>query len=352
VLILFLGLSVSAFAQGLGMPVKAIYINGKQSFNLKLPVQLSALDDDLVMLFPEQQEVQYQYFLENYDKSWHNTPYPMVRYTNLQGGEYVLKFKVLQQHKAFIITSIPIFVEHSLTEEWWFLPCIIFYSLLLLGAAIYFFLLYNFREKLKVETIRQKIAADLHDEVGATLSSISIATRVIEKRLGKQTHGLSPILEQIKTDSEDTIQTIRDTVWAINPEHDSVEMLVEKMRSFALQILAIQSINLDFRNEYKFRKSLKMSMGQRRNLYLIYKEAINNIAKHAQATVVTVLILKMNEGFKLIISDNGKGFNHEENHEGNGLKNFQKRADESFMKFNILSEIGKGTTLELLIFEI
>lgn len=352
-LVFFLGLPVSLLAQTYEPVILSIRINGQtKPFNSKVPLQLSALDDDLVIQFQPQPDSQYQYFLENYDKSWGSSPYPIVRYTNLVGGDYILKVRTLQNNQLSSILSFTISTERSLTEEWWFLPSVIFYSLLLLGAGIYFFLLYNFREKLKVETIRQKIASDLHDEIGATLSSISIATRVVQKKLGKQANGLSPILEQIKTDSEDTIQTIRDTVWAINPENDSVELLFEKMRSFALQILTVQNIALDFKNEYQYAKSLKMSMEQRRNVYMMYKEAINNIAKHAQATKVSVLILKANEGFKLVISDNGKGFNYQENHEGNGLKNFKKRAEESFMEFKMSSEIGKGTELEMMVFEV
>jgi signal transduction histidine kinase len=352
-LVFFLGLSVSTLAQTPEPTILSIRINGQEkTFNPKVPLQLSALDDDLVVQFRPQSNTQFRYLLENYDKNWGSSPYPIVRYTNLAGGDYTLKVRALQNNKLSSILSFSISAERSLTEEWWFLPSVIFYSLLLLGAGIYFFLLYNFREKLKVETIRQKIASDLHDEVGATLSSISIATRVVQKKLGNQANGLSPILEQIKTDSEDTIQTIRDTVWAINPENDSVDLLFEKMRSFALQILTIQNIALDFKNEYQHAKSLKMSMEQRRNVYMMYKEAINNIAKHAQATKVNVLISKANEGFKLAISDNGKGFDCKENHEGNGLKNFQKRAEESFMEFKMKSEIGKGTELEMVVFEV
>jgi signal transduction histidine kinase len=352
-LVLLLGLSVSLLAQTSEPTIRSIRINGQEkTFSPKVPLQLSALDDDLVIQFRPLPNVEYQYFLENYDKSWGKTPYPIVRYTNLAGGNYALKIRTLQNNQLSSILSFPISVESSLTEEWWFLPSVIFYSLLLLGAGIYFFLLYNFREKLKVETIRQKIASDLHDEVGATLSSISIATRVVQKKLGSQANGLSPILEQIKTDSEDTIQTIRDTVWAINPENDSVELLFEKMRSFALQMLTVQNIALDFKNEYQYAKSLKMSMEQRRNVYMMYKEAINNIAKHAQATKVSVLISQAKEGFKLEISDNGKGFDYQEKHEGNGLKNFQKRAEKSFMEFKMSSEIGKGTALEMVVFEV
>ena len=352
-LVFFMGLYVSLLAQSPEPSILSIRINGQEvSFNPKIPLQLSALDDDLVIQFHSLPNTQYQYFLENYDKSWGITPYPIVRYTNLAGGDYILRVRTLQNNKLSSILSFPIVAERSLTEEWWFLPSVIFYSLLLLGAGIYFFLLYNFREKLKVETIRQKIASDLHDEVGATLSSISIATRVVQKKLGSRANGLSPILEQIKTDSEETIQTIRDTVWAINPENDSVDLLFEKMRSFALQMLTIQNIALDFKNEYHHAKSLKMSMEQRRNVYMMYKEAINNIAKHAQATKVNVLISKANEGFKLEILDNGKGFDCKEIHKGNGLKNFQKRANESFMEFKMKSEIGKGTELEMVVFEV
>ena len=352
-LVFFMGLYVSLLAQSPEPSILSIRINGQEvSFNPKIPLQLSALDDDLVVQFHSLPNTQYQYFLENYDKSWGITPYPIVRYTNLAGGDYILRVRTLQNNKLSSILSFPIVAERSLTEEWWFLPSVIFYSLLLLGAGIYFFLLYNFREKLKVETIRQKIASDLHDEVGATLSSISIATRVVQKKLGSRANGLSPILEQIKTDSEETIQTIRDTVWAINPENDSVDLLFEKMRSFALQMLTIQNIALDFKNEYHHAKSLKMSMEQRRNVYMMYKEAINNIAKHAQATKVNVLISKANEGFKLEILDNGKGFDCKEIHKGNGLKNFQKRANESFMEFKMKSEIGKGTELEMVVFEV
>ena len=352
-LALFLGLSVSLLAQSPEPTIQSIRINGREvPFNPKVTLQLSALDDDLVIQFRSQLHVQYQYLLENYDKSWGISPYPIVRYTNLAGRDYTLKVRTLQNNKLSSTLSFSIVAERSLTEEWWFLPSVIFYSLLLLGAGIYFFLLYNFREKLKVETIRQKIASDLHDEVGATLSSISIATRVVQKKLGNRANGLSPILEQIKTDSEQTIQTIRDTVWAINPENDSVEILFEKMRSFALQMLMIQNIALDFKNEYQYAKSLKMSMEQRRNVYMMYKEAINNVAKHAQATKVCVHISQANEGFKLKISDNGKGFDCQKIHEGNGLKNFKKRAAESFMEFKIKSEIGKGTDLEMLVFEV
>jgi signal transduction histidine kinase len=293
----------------------------------------------------------YEYFLENFDKTWQKTPYPFLRYTNLAGGEYTLKVRLRNNSKVLITNTLTIQKELSLTEEWWFIPSLIFYAVLLVSAAVYFALLYNFRQKLKVESIRQRIASDLHDEVGATLSSIAIATKLVEKRLSKTTHDLQPILDQIRLDSEESVQTIRDTVWAINPLNDSIEQLFEKMRAFALHIFTVKDIALQFDNSANTKIGAKISMEQRRNVYMIFKEVINNIAKHSDATKVQVFISQDDKGLKLEISDNGKGFDLEENYEGNGLKNFRKRANESFIDFDLHSALGEGTKVEMLVYE-
>jgi signal transduction histidine kinase len=219
-------------------------------------------------------------------------------------------------------------------------------------AGIYFFLLYNFRQKLKIQNIRNRIAADLHDEVGATLSSIVISTKLIEKRLAIDPTAVQPILDTIKNDSKETIQSIRDTVWALNPENDSIEQLIEKMKAFAYQILTAKDIALGFENQIKIDNSLKITMEQRRNVYLIFKEAINNIAKHSEASTVLVNLSTQKEGIELLISDNGKGFDTSENHAGNGLKNYQTRAAQNLLLFAIKSEIDKGTQIRVVIPEI
>ena len=166
-LLYFLAFSFPIWAYTSEPHIQTIRINGQsKSFNPKVPIQLAALEDDFVITFIPIPDTEYQYFLENYDKSWGTSPYPIVRYTNLRGGDYTLKIRTLHKNIYSKTIAFPITAERSLTEERWFLPSIIFYSLLLLGAGIYYFLLYNFREKLKVETIRHKIASDLHDEVG------------------------------------------------------------------------------------------------------------------------------------------------------------------------------------------
>jgi signal transduction histidine kinase len=323
-----------------------------KSISSQNTLSLAALEDDLIIEWQPCDCSSYRYRLEGVDKDTVNCAYPVARYTNLTGGDYT--FWVQSRHKGIWskLTVITLKVEKSTTEEWWFWPAVTIYALLLVGAAIYFFLLYNFRQKLKIQSLRNRIAADLHDEVGATLSSIAISTRLVEKKFGAQAPEMLSILQQIKTDSEDTIQSIRDTVWTLNPNNDSVEQLFEKMRSLAFQLLTPQDISLDFNNQLSATEinRLKMSMEQRQNIYLIFKEALNNILKHAEATKVSVDLRMTKEGeLRLFISDNGRGFDTSQDYEGNGLKNFKKRALESFMEVKLDSKIENGTQLEVIV---
>jgi signal transduction histidine kinase len=224
--------------------------------------------------------------------------------------------------------------------------------LVLLGAAMYFFMLYNFRQKLKVQSIRYRLAADLHDEVGATLSSIAMATNMVQRKIGSAQADVHSLLAHIKADSEETIHIIRDTVWAINPDNDSPQKLFEKMRSLAFQMLTTQNIALAFDNQVLFNKRLKINMEQRRNLYLIFKEAINNIAKHSEATKVYVCITRSAAGLHWLIEDNGVGFDTHQQTDGNGLKSFRSRASESFIDLTLESAPGNGTRLVMVVLEV
>ena len=335
-------------AQQVHFAVESVEINGKkQRVENTRPLLISAQQDDIIFGFTPLDGVQYCYKLEGYDQRSFLSPYPIAQYPQLSGGDYALQVQAIRFGKVLQTSTLQIEIERELAETKWFWPVVFFYALLMLGAGIYFFLLYNFRQKLKVEQLRSRIAADLHDEVGATLSSIAIAARVIERRLNGQSADLMPILDQIKTDSNDTIQSIRDTVWTLNPQNDSLSQLIEKMRSFAFQILTVQHIALQFDNHWQEIKPLKVSMEQRRNIYLIFKEAINNIAKHADASKVNVELSVIKNELKMSITDNGKGFDMTTNYEGNGLKNFKKRAAEGFMDLKMNSKVGQGTRLEV-----
>jgi signal transduction histidine kinase len=185
--------------------------------------------------------------------------------------------------------------------------------------------------------------------VGSTLNSIGISTKIIQKKVKDFAPELQPILSQMEADSDETINMIRDTVWALNPENDSLDILIEKTHNFAKQVLGSKEISLIFENEIVANKSVKLNIDNQKNFFLIAKEAINNIAKHSEATEAKISY-KMEEGMiHFQISDNGKGYDLSEKFDGNGLKNFQKRAKESFMDLKIETQPHMGTKLKLVV---
>lgn len=203
----------------------------------------------------------------------------------------------------------------------------------------------NLRQRDKLLHIRDEIARDLHDEVGATLTSIAISTKLVQKKVGPEQADIEPILAQIKADSEDTIHSIRDTVWALNPDNDAPAKFLERLRSVALQMLTNQGITLTFDSDAELESLPPFSMEQRRNLYLVYKETLHNIVKHAQASKVSIQIRHLEGHLQVTISDNGMGFDTAAQADGNGLINFQKRAKEGGFTVGVRSEAGTGTSI-------
>ena len=332
--------------------IQGVTANGKKvPYQSGQAIELKALDNDVVFwLVPASDPAtRYEFLLRGFDRHWQSSPYPVARYTNLSGNEYQLLIRHRRKGQLSAIARIPVKVERELTEEAWFWPLVAIYGMLLLGAAVFFFLLYTFRQKLKIQTIRYRIAADLHDEVGATLSSIAISTRMAQKKMGNSRPDVQSLLSSIHADSEETIYTIRDTIWAINPDNDSLEKLFEKIRSFAVQALASQGIALDYDNQLVAGPTLQLSMELRRNVYLMVKEAVTNLAKHSGATKAEIRISRTHEGLRVVVRDNGVGFDVTAYHEGNGLKNFRRRAKESFITLTLDSTPGRGTQLTMLV---
>ncbi|GAB3011612.1 hypothetical protein GCM10027185_01950 [Spirosoma pulveris] len=205
----------------------------------------------------------------------------------------------------------------------------------------------NLNQKNKLLQIRDEIARDLHDEVGATLTAIAISTKLVQKKVNGQQPDITPILAQIKADSEETIHTIRDTIWALNSDNDAPEKLLERMRAVAFQLLAHQDVDVAFEAKLLPNALPVFSMEQRRHIYFVYKEALHNIVKHAQATHVGVSISRSSDELHIQVMDNGIGYSSMPNGDGNGLKNFHKRGAEGRFKVVVCSKPGRGTTVDI-----
>jgi signal transduction histidine kinase/Tfp pilus assembly protein PilF len=215
---------------------------------------------------------------------------------------------------------------------------------LALVLVLFFFIYTNYstRQKLKLENIRNNIAADLHDDIGSTLNSISLFSEVAKQEAGKAI----PALDQIGVSARKIIDSMSDIVWTINPENDTFENVIARMRSLAYLLLKAKNIEFTFKADESLNQ-LSLPMVTRKNVYLLFKEATNNIVKYSNASRANFHITHENKNVKMVIRDNGVGFDMENSKMGNGIKNMKRRAGEIGGQLLIESAEGKGTNIEL-----
>jgi two-component system sensor histidine kinase UhpB len=200
----------------------------------------------------------------------------------------------------------------------------------------------NAKRALEIERVRNSIARDLHDEMGSALSSINILSKVAmveDAPLVKQ------YLQNIGDQSEKMMENMGDMVWSINPRNDSIEKIIARMREFATEILDAKDIDYLFTDELP--PNLAIGSDKRKNLFMIFKEAVNNAAKYSHATRMEIGLAEDKGSLVLTVRDNGNGFEEEASRAGNGLRNMRERAGESGGSLSIRTAPGKGTEIQL-----
>lgn len=192
---------------------------------------------------------------------------------------------------------------------------------------------------------RNRIASDLHDDIGAALSSIRIYSLAASKQMKSNPGESQNLLNKITESSSDMMERMSDIVWSINPKNDTGESLIIRMKTLASEVLGSMNIDLVYRIDPDVEK-LKPTLAERKNIYLIFKEAINNIAKYSEANKVEITLTRRDDYFAMKISDNGKGFNINQAFTGNGLNNMSQRASSLNAYFHISSHRSTGTQIE------
>jgi signal transduction histidine kinase len=320
-------------------------------------LSLGAQEDEILLEFePIQADepIIYCFQLSPLENRIVKSPYPTIRYTGLKGDQYNLQYFYIKGNQLSADQNISIKVKKSLMETWWFLPMMVTYLALIVGGVVYFWTIYNLRQKIKLEGVRNRIASDLHDEIGSSLSSLAFDLKTIQKTMSEgplngQQKAMEDMVGELRFNAEETIGNLRDTVWTIQTDNDDFLKLLERMRNAAIKLLRNREIEFQFDNRLQEEDNFKINMEQRRNVYLIFKEAIHNCIKHAKAKQVKVAVFKHQDYIKMTIDDDGQGFDMAQAYEGNGLKIFNRRAEESFIVFDQKSEIGRGTSISLLI---
>ena len=223
-----------------------------------------------------------------------------------------------------------------------------FALVLLLGY--FMFNRYQLKRRIKEQeallAVRNNIAQDLHDEIGSALTSIKILSQVSKTNLHKDSDKTSSFLEKITEQSTEMQQGLSDIVWAIKPDNDKLSNMVARMREYVAHTLEPKNIETVFLiNEQLLNKSL--SMQQRRDFFLVFKEAVNNIAKYSNCSKAEIKLSSINHHIQLSITDNGIGFDVNKQTTSNGLKNMKARAGALGGELLIRSVIGSGTGLQL-----
>jgi signal transduction histidine kinase len=177
--------------------------------------------------------------------------------------------------------------------------------LFLLGLSAFAFTRLREQQRRRSEALRQKIASDLHDEMGSTLSSISILSEAAQKNI--PTEDAAKPLSTISERTRQVMDTMSDIVWSVNPKNDEFGSVVMRMREFAAETLEAKNISLQF-NSQESLQNLELPMELRKDFYLFFKEAINNAAKYSQAKQVWIDLAQQNNEITLKIKDDGRGF--------------------------------------------
>ncbi len=297
--------------------------------------------------------VQYAYLLQGVDPTWKESGSQNVaNYTNLGGGDYVFKVRATTKPGVWSneITSIHIKILPPFWNTLWFYAIVVLIS----TGAVFAMYRYRINELLKRQAIRDKIAQDIHDNVGSTLSSISVYSQVAKIQNSKgNTKALDDILVKIAAASSEMISDMNDIVWTINPRNDSMEKIVQRMESYARPLLNAAEIHFMLHCDPTV-LPINLDMASRKNFYLIFKEAIHNGLKYAQCKKMEVTIKRKNHRVELIVKDDGIGFNQStieakaaQSLSGNGLRNLRMRTGEMKGECTIESAPGKGTMVSL-----
>lgn len=271
-------------------------------------------------IFPERNK--YAYRLIGFDNDWIYTKNRSVVYTNLNPGTYLFEVKASNNDGVWNETgaSLKIIIAAPFWMTWWFYLLVILFVITL----FYFFYKVRINKLIAMERLRTKIASDLHDEIGSSLTKISINAGLLNYEQNK--NEISKRLKNIENTSREVIRSMSDIIWSIDARKDKLSELISRMKNTAFDILGDKDIGIEFDIKIP-QKDIKLPLRFRENIFLIFKEAVNNCAKHSNADKVLVQFIINNNQIKLLISDNGIGMSEIDLNKGNGLQNMKMRAE-------------------------
>ncbi len=262
---------------------------------------------------------------------------PVIRLGGMPHGRYTIQVKATSAGGTPAANELlfHLVVKQPIYKAWWFYPLL----LVITGGGIVLFFYVKLRNIRSLERLRLQIASDLHDDVGSLLTEISLfsGNLRISGNVGKVNEQK---LDKIVALSQDATSSMSDILWAIDVRNDFSGSLSDRIREHAEEIFLPANIELNFSSEIVSHKQ-KMPAETRQQIYLIFKEAVHNIMKHAQATSVDISFYYSQSGFHLKVVNDGVEKCTPDRSSGQGLKNIKMRASKIGGSFSYQCEKGR-----------
>ena len=348
--------AISDYSTSKNLVFNSIKINNKEfpisSSSLDLSYNENFISFEFNLLdYYKNDKVQYAYKLDGLEKDWNYIRTAQkASYPGLNPGNYTFQVKAASHNGLWSesMLTIPLSIALPWWQTWWF----ILLSSISIAAIIYTFYKNKQNQKEKIIQLRNRISKDLHDEIGSTLSSISLFGTVAKKMANSDKEVTHQMLDRINDSTTQVMESMNDIVWAINSENDKVDNLIKRMRAFASELSDASKIRVVLDVDEKIIET-SINMVQRRNVYLIFKEAVNNAFKYSKASLIKIKLNQINKKFQLSIIDDGIGFEKEKLSDsntlgGNGLKNMAHRAEEMDGTLSVISNKNQGTEIRFI----
>jgi signal transduction histidine kinase/ligand-binding sensor domain-containing protein len=326
--------------------ITSVDVNG-QAFSERSALNLSHNQNNVAIHFlglnlQDETSTKYQYRLIELDTAWSApTRERTITYAALRPGSYT--FEVIAVNAYGISSEEQAFLAFTIAPPFWRHWSFIGLVAATIGGVLWLIYTSRVKKVLELERLRVRIASDLHDDVGTNLSSILIASQIMERQPELSENDRARIRD-IGSLAATTQEMMKDIVWMLNPKNDSFEDLLLKMKEVAGRLFQHTHYTIAVTDELLSRK---ISIEFKKNLFLIVKETLHNIAKHSSATEVHVEIRQDSEILRLEIRDNGSGFDPRHTSPGNGLENIHRRAAQIGGTAHITSSAGRGTVMRL-----
>ena len=333
--------------------------NQRDPAPLKIPPGLQRFEFHFTGLsFVVPEKMQFQYRLEGWERDWVDAANNkhIAEYSYIPPGDYTFHVRACNSDGVWnqIGASVSLIVLPHFWQKWWFRTLIVIAAVALVTGIVLVITRHRVRRKIEVihrqqavERERTRIAKDIHDHLGANLTRISLLSQSAHGELENPAQAAAQ-LDRIYNTSRELTRSMDEIVWAVDPQHDTLDSLASYLGNFAQEYLV--TLNIRCRLDMPLHlPQWPITAEMRHNIFLAFKEALHNVVKHSDAREVSIFLATDNYGFQLAVRDNGKGFDPDHvtpRHGcGNGLKNMRQRLHEIGGRCEIKSVPGQGAEI-------